>query len=109
MTIDEFGQWAASMPLPELATRDQRLAYAGLGLCGEAGEIADTIRRSTRDGTLNEDRLVYELGDLVYHWVCLCVELGCSPSAMLATSRANIETRLAARSSSTAAGARLSS
>jgi phosphoribosyl-ATP pyrophosphohydrolase len=56
-----------------------------------------------RDDALNEDRLVYELGDLMYHWVSLCIELGRSPSDMLYMSRANIETRLAARSSPTAA------
>ena len=97
MTIDEYGRWAAAAPLPDFASRAQRLAYLGLGLAGEAGEVADSIRRMTLDGTLNEDRLVYELGDLIFHWACLCAELGQSPSAMLASSRANIEARLAAR------------
>src|SRR5271168_4346758 len=103
MTIDEYGQWAAAAPQPDFASRAERLAYLGLGLAGEAGEVADSIRRMTLDGTLNEDRLVYELGDLIFHWACLCAELGQSPSAMLAGSRANIEARLAARQSPTAA------
>jgi NTP pyrophosphatase (non-canonical NTP hydrolase) len=99
MTIDEYGQWAAAAPQPDFASRAQRLAYLGLGLMGEAGEVADSIRRMTRDETLDEDRLVYELGDLIFHWACLCAELGQSPSAILAGSRANIEARLAARAS----------
>ena len=50
-----------------------------------------------RDGTPNDDRLTYELGDLLFHWVSLCVELGQVPTAMLTRSRANIEARLAGR------------
>ncbi len=102
MTMDEYAKGAAVVAQPTLETRAQRLAYLSLGLVGEAGEVADTIRRPMRGGALDEDRLVYELGDLIYHWACLCAELGQSPSAMLDSSRANIETRLAARQSPTA-------
>jgi NTP pyrophosphatase (non-canonical NTP hydrolase) len=96
MTIDEYAQWAAGVPQPPAASRFDRLAYAALGLAGEAGEVADSIRRLMRDRTLNEDRLVYELGDLVFHWACLVAELGQLPSALLARSREQIEARLAA-------------
>ena len=49
-----------------------------------------------RDGTLEEDRLANELGDLIYHWVCLSAELGYSPATLLDKSRRNIEARMAA-------------
>jgi len=104
MTIDEYARWAAAVAKPgALGSRFEVLAYLGLGLSGEAGEVADTIRRQIRDGALNEDRLVYELGDLVFHWACLCAELGRLPSEMLEQSRRNIEARLAARKPATAA------
>ena len=97
MTIDEYAQWAAAVAKPGgLGSRFEVLAYLSLGLIGEAGEVADTIRRQIRDGALNEDRLAYELGDLVYHWACLCAELGRLPSEMLEQSQRNIEARLAA-------------
>jgi len=103
MTIDEYAQWAAAVAKPGgLGSRFEVLAYLSLGLIGEAGEVADTIRRQIRDGALNEDRLVFELGDLVYHWACLCAELGRLPSEMLEQSQRNIEARLAARKLSTA-------
>jgi len=103
MTIDEYARWAATVSRPGgLGSRFEVLAYLGLGLSGEAGEVADTIRRQVRDGALNEDRLAYELGDLVYHWACLCAELGRLPSEMLEQSQRNIEARLAARKSATA-------
>ena len=94
MTIDEYAEWTATVPKPTFESRDQRLAYMLLGLIGEVGELADTARRATRDGTpLNEDKFVYELGDVLHHWVSLCVEIGQLPSAMLLRRKSNITAR----------------
>jgi NTP pyrophosphatase (non-canonical NTP hydrolase) len=95
MTIDEYGQWAAGHGSPG-QSRDERLIYCALGFFGEAGEIADTMRKMMREGALNEDYLVHELGDVLYHWTCLVVELGQMPSVMLEQSRSSIEARRAA-------------
>jgi NTP pyrophosphatase (non-canonical NTP hydrolase) len=97
MTIDEYVQWAAAARKPTGDSREQRLAYLVLGLNGEAGELADTVRKMMRGDTLGEDYLVYELGDILFHWACLCAELGQTPSTLLAKSQANIAARLAAR------------
>jgi len=96
MTIDEYAQWAAAAGKPTGDTHEQRLAYLVLGLIGEAGELADTARRMMRGDTLDEISLVYELGDILYHWACLCAELGQTPSTLLAKSQANIAARIAA-------------
>lgn len=98
MTLDEYGVWAAGLPKPKHPSHEERLAYLGLGLAGEAGEVADTLRRGMRDGKLNEDRLAYELADLLFHWVSLCAALDLKPSALIAEGRAHMEERLAARS-----------
>jgi NTP pyrophosphatase (non-canonical NTP hydrolase) len=97
MTIDEYADWAATVPQPSFGSQVERLAYSALGLAGEAGEVADTIRRSMREGKLEENRLVYELGDLIFHWTCMVTALGHSPSGLLVQSQDNIEARLAAR------------
>ena len=60
--------------------------------------MADTLRRGMRDGKFNEDRLAYELADLLFHWVSLCAELRLLPSALIVAGRAHIEERVAARS-----------
>ena len=97
MTIDEYAEWAQSVVRPgEESSPMPRLASLGLGLAGEAGEVADTIRRILRGIGSEHDRLAYELGDLLYFWACLCREAGLAPSAMLARSRQQIEVRLAA-------------
>jgi len=96
MTIDEYAQWAAAARKPVGDSREQRLAYLVLGLIGEAGELADSVRKMVRGDTLDENYLASELGDILYHWACLCTELGQTPSALLAKSRVNIEARIAA-------------
>jgi NTP pyrophosphatase (non-canonical NTP hydrolase) len=96
MPIDEYAQWAAGVAKPG-TSRDERLIYLILSLLGEAGEAADNIKNLIRDRALNEDYLIYELGDLIYYWISLCLELGQQPSDLLGKSRANIEQRLAAR------------
>jgi NTP pyrophosphatase (non-canonical NTP hydrolase) len=98
MTVDEYARWAGGISTPG-ASRSERLTYLALALIGEAGEACDNIKNLIRDGTCNEDYLAYELGDLIYYWTCLCIELGKPPSDMLAKSRANIEQRIAERAS----------
>ena len=98
MMLDEYAQWAATVAKPGVS-RSERLTYLVLALIGEAGEACDSIKNLIRDSKLDEKRLAYELGDLIYYWTCLCVELGKAPSDMLAKSRANIEQRIAGRAS----------
>jgi NTP pyrophosphatase (non-canonical NTP hydrolase) len=108
MTIDEYAAWAARVPRsrPDNAMpRDETvyLAYLGLGLAGEAGEVVEHIKKLLRDGAWNPDRLAEELGDVVYYWACLCLAAGRSPSDVLAASAAKIDARLAARGDGPAA------
>lgn len=61
--------------------RDAWLAYPALGLAGEAGEVAEHVKRVIRDdgATLTAERkqaLGYELGDVLWYVAQLATELG---------------------------------
>ncbi len=44
------------------------LLHAALGLAGEAGEVADALKKARYQGhPLDNDHLVEELGDLLWH------------------------------------------
>ena len=55
--------------------------YPTLGLCGEAGEVADKVKKVIRDregafDTAVRDDLRLELGDVLWYVAQLCSELG---------------------------------
>ena len=45
MTIDEYAAWAATLGREPLSANKEMLAYLGLGLAGEAGEVADRLKK----------------------------------------------------------------
>jgi len=94
MTIDEYADWAATVAQVTASPSNDKLSYLGLGLAGEAGEVADHIKKLLRDGGLDAERFTEELGDLIYYWACLCVASGQKPSALLAKSREKIMHRV---------------
>ena len=102
MTIDEYADWTARIPRrrPESAIPTDEttwLAYLGLGLAGEAGEVVEHIKKLLRDGAWDRDRVAEELGDVAYFWTCLCLATGRRPSEILAASAAKIDARTAGR------------
>lgn len=63
--------------------KDNNFVYVTLGLVGEAGEIAEKIKKIFRDnnGILDEERkqvLKKELGDVLWYLAQLSTELGLS-------------------------------
>jgi NTP pyrophosphatase (non-canonical NTP hydrolase) len=74
------------------------LLYPTLGLCGEAGEVAEKVKKMVRDdaGVLTDERraaLAAELGDVLWYVAQVATEAGLELDAIAA---ANLE-KLASR------------
>ena len=57
--------------------QDWRLACAALGITGEAGEVADNVKKHLGHGhDLNREELIKELGDVLWYVAELSTLLG---------------------------------
>lgn len=79
MTFDEYQ--AASRETAQYPDMGRNLAYPTLGLAGEAGEVAERVKKMYRDdgGKLTDQRrdaIKAELGDVLWYVAALCWELG---------------------------------
>jgi len=69
-----------------------RLTYPALGLTGEAGEVADKVRKIVRDGKTLDARerieIAKEVGDVLWYIAALARDLGVDMETM---ARMNLE------------------
>lgn len=75
MTVNDYHR-AAMRTAPEL-DRQQMLIDAALGLTGEAGEVADLVKKANYQGhILDKDAVMKELGDVAWYIALACQGLG---------------------------------
>lgn len=87
MTIDEYQKLAArtllNAPPRKYSDKEIMLIWNALGAAGEAGELADDIKKSIfhdteLNGVLNTPRLMKEMGDTIWYIAGICTHLGVS-------------------------------
>ena len=74
--------------------------YPTLGLCGEAGEVADKVKKVIRDreghfDAAVRDDLRLELGDVLWYVAQLCTELGLDLNDVAAANLDKLASRVA--------------
>jgi NTP pyrophosphatase (non-canonical NTP hydrolase) len=93
MNADEYQELAARTLIggPDFSITDEEImiAWNALGLAGEAGEVADLVKKGIfHQHGLDRDRLRKEIGDVLWYAAALCSKLGFSLSDVM---EANIE------------------
>ena len=53
-----------------------KILYPTLGLCGEAGEVAEKVKKQIRDGVFNRHDVAKELGDVLWYLANTANDLG---------------------------------
>jgi len=87
MNIDDY-QRQAARTAPD-STGDERLQHAALGIAGEAGEVADLIKKRVHHKRpITDDELAGEIGDVLWGLAELATALGLNLSDIAA---ANLE------------------
>lgn len=95
MTLNEYQEAAAKTAFYE---KDD-VPYCALGITGEAGEVADHVKKMLRDdeGHLTNDRkqaLKKELGDVLWYIARMAGKLGYTLENVAATNLSKIQDRL---------------
>lgn len=78
MTLNEYQRGAM-----ETAIYPQPIIYPALGMCGEAGEVADKVKKVLRDNNseFTEEKkreIAMEVGDVLWYVATLANDLGYS-------------------------------
>lgn len=67
MTINEYQKLAMTTLNPELSEKDI-LINGVMGLCGEAGEVIDIVKKWLAQGhELDREKIIKELGDVAWY------------------------------------------
>jgi len=78
--------------------REQAIIYPTLGLTGEAGEVANKVKKIYRDGTnkINEnivEEISAEIGDVLWYVAVLADDIGCKLSDIANNNLLKLENR----------------
>lgn len=71
-----FDQYQQEAKTTAIYPEQSGIEYTALGLASEAGEYAGKIKKWIRDGVLNDEDAVAELGDILWYVAMCADELG---------------------------------
>lgn len=66
-------------------SRESDIHFLALGLSGEAGELANFVKKRWRDGDGHDQAIKYEVADVCAYAFMLANEMGMCPSDLIAT------------------------
>jgi len=75
MSLNEYQNAAAKTAMYKTA---HQILYPALGLAGEAGEVANKVKKMLRDNDFDRDAIVAEVGDVLWYIAALSRDLNVS-------------------------------
>ena len=75
MSLNEYQNAAAKTAVYKTA---HQILYPALGLAGEAGEVANKVKKMLRDNDFDRDAIVAEVGDVLWYIAALSRDLNVS-------------------------------
>jgi len=73
MNMNDYQRQAATTAIYPASVQ---VLYPTLGLAGEAGEVANKVKKIVRDGKLDKEAIGSEIGDCLWYIAAICKDLG---------------------------------
>jgi len=97
MNASEYQQAAARTLIddpPRFTDAEIMMVWVALGLAGEAGEVADSIKKMVlHQHGIDRDVLIKELGDVLWYFSGLCTQLNVPIGEIMDRNIAKLEAR----------------
>lgn len=95
LQINDYQKFTLSTAIyPDAGTGGAgELTYLALGLNGEAGEVAEHIKKYLRDNKINLDEIAYELSDCVWYIARLADAIGYTLESILEINQSKLTKR----------------
>ena len=90
LTLTEYQNASASTAIYPASVQ---ILYPTLGLAGEAGEVANKVKKIVRDGKLDKEGIASELGDCLWYIAAVCRDLGINMGDVAADNLAKLAKR----------------
>lgn len=73
-----LGQYQSAAAKTAMYKHNHKVLYPALGLAGEAGEVANKVKKMLRDNDFDRDAIVAEVGDVLWYIAALSRDLNVS-------------------------------
>lgn len=70
-----FKQYQDRARVTAIYPKEHAIIYPALGLAGEAGEVAEKVKKWIRDGKLDRESIEKELGDVLWYIAAIAGDL----------------------------------
>ena len=67
-----FGDYQTEAQKTAIYPDEHKIVYPALGLAGEAGEVANKVKKMLRDGNFDREDVAAEVGDCLWYIAALC-------------------------------------
>lgn len=96
MEINDYQKWTEKTAL---YPKEASLLYTTLGLVGEAGEVANVVKKVLRDdnNVMTEEKrnkIIAEMGDVMWYMARLAETIGVPMTEVLQLNKEKLESRL---------------
>jgi|TARA_R100001460_G_scaffold45080_2_gene82096 NTP pyrophosphatase (non-canonical NTP hydrolase) len=70
-----LGQYQSAAAKTAMYKHNHKILYPALGLAGEAGEVANKVKKMLRDDNLDKNAIASEIGDVLWYAAMLSKDL----------------------------------